>query len=88
MGDVTKGFAAYKCHKVVSAFHIASIQSKFGLFIFTDTEGNEWRAPSTFMDKHEPKTGGYIVKYEDGYVSYSPREAFEAGYSLITEEQK
>lgn len=28
-------------------------------------------------------TGGYLVRYEDGYLSWSPAEAFEAGYSEI-----
>ncbi len=25
--------------------------------------------------------GGYVVKYPDGYISWSPKEAFEEGYS-------
>lgn len=28
--------------------------------------------------------GGYYVVYEDGYASFSPAEAFESGYTLIT----
>jgi len=27
---------------------------------------------------------GYKVRYEDGYVSWSPREAFERAYRLVT----
>lgn len=27
--------------------------------------------------------GGFFVEYEDGYSSWSPPEAFEAGYTLI-----
>lgn len=38
-----------------------------------------------FMGKHEPQIGGYYVQYKDGYSSYSPAEAFESGYTLITE---
>jgi hypothetical protein len=26
---------------------------------------------------------GYLVKYADGYISWSPRAAFEEGYALI-----
>lgn len=33
-----------------------------------------------FYMKHEPYVGGYYVQYADGYQSFSPAEAFEAGY--------
>lgn len=33
-----------------------------------------------WVSKHRPSPGGYLVIYEDGYQSYSPAEAFEAGY--------
>lgn len=33
--------------------------------------------------KHDPQKGGYYVVYEDGYVSFSPAEAFEGGYTRI-----
>ena len=36
-----------------------------------------------YMDRHNPRLGGYYVLYEDGYHSFSPAEAFENGYSLI-----
>jgi hypothetical protein len=36
-----------------------------------------------FLAKHNPVPGGYFVVYEDGYRSYSPAAAFEAGYTLI-----
>lgn len=36
-----------------------------------------------YIDKHRPEAGGYYVVYEDGYESFSPSGAFEAGYTLI-----
>lgn len=33
-----------------------------------------------YMNKHEPYVGGYFVRYNDGYESFSPAEAFEGGY--------
>ncbi len=36
-----------------------------------------------WMTKHSPEVGGYFVAYEDGYTSYRPAKAFEAGYTLI-----
>ena len=39
----------------------------------------------SYMDKHDPKPGGYWVQYDDGYQSFSPAEAFESGYTLSKE---
>lgn len=33
-----------------------------------------------YLEKHNPQIGGYYVLYPDGYESWSPAEAFEAGY--------
>lgn len=33
-----------------------------------------------YVKKHNPVAGGYYVLYEDGYESFSPALAFEAGY--------
>lgn len=35
-----------------------------------------------YLTKHQPTAGGYYVCYEDGYTSFSPKEAFEKGYLL------
>lgn len=35
-----------------------------------------------FIQKHKPQVGGYWVKYDDGYTSFSPAKAFEEGYTL------
>lgn len=32
-----------------------------------------------YINKHTPKIGGYYVLYENGYESWSPADAFEAG---------
>ena len=38
--------------------------------------------------KENPNQEGYYVVYEDGYESWSPREAFENGYSEISKKAK
>lgn len=73
----------YQCHKVVRAAEIITIVS-----------GTDGRATLIFigpieptvvgqdyLDKHKPEVGGYFVQYQDGYQSYSPKKAFETGYS-------
>ena len=37
-----------------------------------------------YVNRHEPKEGGYYVVYPDGYLSWSPAEAFESGYTLCS----
>jgi len=41
------------------------------------------KASLEYMKKHMPVAGGYYVVYEGGYVSFSPADAFEAGYTRI-----
>lgn len=35
------------------------------------------------LNRPEPEEGMYLVRYEDGYISFSPAKAFEDGYELI-----
>lgn len=38
-----------------------------------------WNIP----DSEDPNREGYLVQYEDGYLSWSPKEQFEAAYRRI-----
>lgn len=75
----------YRCHKVVEAGRIESVrQSEFpadGRPVWI--VGIEGESLTRFLEgKHAPEVGGYFVRYEDGYTSYSPAAAFESGYTL------
>ena len=35
-----------------------------------------WKIP----ENENPEDGGYLVKYPDGYISWSPKEVFEEAY--------
>lgn len=77
----------YRCHKRVWAFKILVVQPVVGgSAIITPAE--DGYAPLAvdrdYVDKHRPQSGGYYVKYDDGYQSYSPAEAFEAGYTRLS----
>jgi len=91
MRDLT-GWPKYKCHKVVSVVKIANIQRDADVAREEnrETDGSADILPADrglvpfsvdhdFMRKHKPEVGGYFVVYADGYESYSPAEAFEAG---------
>lgn len=36
-----------------------------------------------FLAKHNPTVGDYVVRYADGYLSVSPAEVFDAGYTPL-----
>lgn len=93
--EVTNQCAApmpeYKSHKKVWALKIATVE-----VIDTDSTTDENpKVRITFEDKvfapqehwcvrkPIPQPGWYLVHYEDGYVSFSPGETFENGYTLL-----
>ena len=71
----------YQCHKRVEAAKIREIDGDLLRF-----EGTRAVAVSIdWIERHKPQVGGYYVRYEDGYTSYSPAKAFEEGYTLIVQ---
>ena len=79
----------YRSHKIVSALKIFAIEANDTPDEWTIVPAEEGYAgiivDGYYMRKHEPQVGGYFVVYEDGYRSWSPAEAFEAGYRRITD---
>ena len=76
----------YKCHKIVHALEIAGITTNpDGSADILPARGGfgEFGVEEEYMTKHHPHVGGYYVVYEDGYKSFSPSKAFEAGYTRI-----
>lgn len=74
------GVPEYRSHKIVRAAQVVEIIQGLGIRL----EGIEqvWIPGADFMQKHQPIAGGYVVFYADGYTSFSPRAAFEEGYTL------
>ena len=79
----------YRCHKVVQAFKVASIDRADGMARLSgqDTDG---QPVLTVLDGHLVKDTetdlGYAVFYANGYASWSPSRAFEDGYSPVSDE--
>jgi hypothetical protein len=78
--------ARFKCHKIVHAGQIMAIEPTQGGFRIDYTGRNgELRfvnVKDAWAAKHATaEVGGYLVVYEDGFMSYSPKKAFEDGYS-------
>ena len=81
-----KGFNRYRSHKVVEAFRIDAIRwmRPTGTIILENDElGLKYPMPAEWGSKHNPVVGGYLVKYADGYESFSPAGPFETGYTRI-----
>jgi hypothetical protein len=76
----------YQSHKQVRAVKIESLQVwPDGSAVIRPAEAGfeAIKVDAAYVKKHEPKAGGYFVVYDDGYRSWSPAEAFEAGYTLV-----
>lgn len=88
--EMNAGFLAllphWKCHKVVQAGRISLMardEPNGMLMVHAEPSNMPFAVPLDFLRRHHPEIGGYFTVYEDGYISYSPAAAFEAGYSLI-----
>lgn len=85
-----EGYPAYRSHKYVRAFKVARIESGTreggNSWVIYPTDGSlpPYEVTHQWRTHFQPKTGGYIVFYRDGYVSYSPATAFEEGNTKIT----
>lgn len=76
----------YQCHKRVRAVKIAQVKatSSARWIIVPEDPGVEPIAvPLEYVARHSPQPGGYFVVYDDGYQSFSPAAAFEAGYARV-----
>lgn len=88
----------YVCHKRVHAARIVAVEDhllengrKSGCLTLTMESGlDDGSVTQTVIGRdmiarYIPVAGDYLVEYKGGYLSISPREAFEDGYSLAGE---
>ena len=82
----------YKCYKEVWALKIKDISlghthddgTSYAVITPVEDGYSFFEVSDEYIEKHKPEVGGYYVVYKDGYKSYSPAQAFEEGYSLLT----
>lgn len=77
----------YQCHKQVNALQISGIfpNSRGVELHFVDDSVIPFQMTQDWYNKHVPHVGGYLVAYDDGYLSFSPADVFHAGYSRMDE---
>ena len=81
---MTNQLPIYVCHKTVRAARIERITDALqggGAQLKLVGFDHPHHVTAEFVAKHDPIAGGYLVLYPDGYQSFSPPAAFEAGYS-------
>ena len=80
-----KALPRWRSHKVVEGFKIAKILRMFlNRSKLVSEDGQSWvSVDDRYLAKHSPLCGGYFVRYEDGYESFSPAAAFEGGYTSV-----
>ena len=79
------GLPKYKCHKIVRAARIDSIETRESGDVRMVLDGGAARLfDANWASKRNPQVGSYFVEYDDDYASVSPAKAFEDGYTLVS----
>jgi Protein of unknown function (DUF2829) len=82
----------YRCHKEVQAIKIDNVEpilsspdnKPTGKYLIAPVyPGEVFEVSGAYVAKHNPQHGGYFVRYDDGYESFSPAAALEAGYACV-----
>lgn len=85
----TKQAPKYRSHKEVWALQLRDVAHKpdgsLDVFFREPGFGGRTFSASEMESRPQPRDGWYYVVYEDGYFSFSPPGAFEAGYTRITD---
>lgn len=71
----------YISHKRVHALRISGFIEGKPVVVTPDGVSRIVEVPAVVFHRSTPKVGDYLVRYSDGYISYSPREQFETGYT-------
>ena len=73
----------WKCHKIVEAAPITEVVPAGCYVDQGNGAGYLVIVPENFAARGAPTVGDYLVRYEDGCTSWSPKAVFEAGYTRI-----
>jgi hypothetical protein len=76
----------WRSHKIVEAAPITSIsRAPDPCWVEVSVSMNTLRfdVPPNFFARGLPSMGDYFVRYDDGYVSWSPKKAFDDGYVQV-----
>ena len=85
LAEMLQGLPEYQCHKIVKGSKIVEMEMQGSGDALVKLEDKEEPVMlmADFFLRFKPAVGAYLVVYENGYVSVSPADAFEAGYTRI-----
>ena len=85
LADLLKDLPRYQCHKIVKGSKIVEMemQGSGGALVKLEDKEEPVMLTADFFLRFKPAVGAYLVVYEDGYVSVSPTDAFESGYTRL-----
>ncbi|HGU4502685.1 TPA: DUF2829 domain-containing protein [Escherichia coli] len=93
--ELFKFLPKYKAHKNVSASKIKNVvifgvtdAPLWGCIELVEPKGATVCVDAMFLQKHRPKTVGYLIVYENGYLFYAPEKPFEERYGLVNDASK
>jgi hypothetical protein len=81
-----KELPQWKSHKQVGALEIAHVTDAHDghrIVSFADATFGDMKCPENMFTRFEPGPGDFLVAYEDGYKSFSPRQVFLDGYKRL-----
>lgn len=75
----------FRSHKIVEAAQVVGIDREHNQVRLSDGPGqfHHLDVPASFFALGVPQMDDYLVRYEDGYLSWSPKKAFEEGYTAV-----
>lgn len=87
MDATVNDMPAFVSHKRVQAAPIVEVHEGHNGFdaVTVDLgDGRKLRVPceTAMFLRHAPAPGDYLVRYSDGYLSFSPKRAFDEGYTV------
>lgn len=83
MDGIASEMPRYRSHKIIHALEIKAVVGRRLSFVepgFADVE-----AEIAMFSRYTPIPGDRYVVYPDGYKSFSPKKAFEDGYTRVVE---
>ena len=82
MDGVEAEMPRYRSHKIIHALEIKTVDGHRLSFVepFVDIDAD----PAMFS-RYTPVPGDRYMVYPDGYKSFSPKRAFEDGYTRVVE---
>lgn len=79
MGETAAEMPRYKSHKIIHALEIKAVDGH--RLTFVEAGYTPIDAPAEMFLRYTPVPGDRFMVYPDGYKSFSPKKAFEEGYS-------